>query len=445
MSLVGLVLLAGGAGPDAPLDLALEVIQQRCFECHSMGNVKGGLRLDTAEGWKKTIDVTSAPDSELLYRMRLPAEDADAMPPKGERVSEAHAARLEAWIQDGADLGPIDGFLARANERDAEQERSIAALALSLGASITESRSADGWHVSWSHLPTDPTPERVRQLDALAQRVVELNFAGTSVTDPSLAALPELPLVQRVHLERTQISDEGVAALLQRAPNLSYLNLHSTGVTANLAQAVPSLASVQKVILFDTEAAADKNHHPFAAIVNYQPRRLLAVDRASSRVVLLREVGLDTYELLWEHDGGGFEGLAAEWLGGTQSEGTKRRKGIDDGHGRVALQLGPTLVTYFDTRDQTVDGKRGKAAEPTLLPGWLSARTPWAHSHQSQRLRNDHRALVLPPSDRPLPEGSAPRPQIVEKNAAGEIVWTFTDMERFPKGFSSVQVIERTQ
>jgi hypothetical protein len=445
MSLVGLILLAVGAGLDEPLDATLDVIEQRCFECHSVGKVKGGLRLDTAEGWKKTIDVTSAPDSELLYRMRLPADDPDAMPPKGERVSEAHAARLEAWIQNGADLDPIDAFLARANERDAEQERSIAALAVSLGASVTESRSADGWHVSWSHLPTDPTPERVRRLDALAQRVVELSFAGTSVTDPSLAALPELPLVERVHLERTQISDEGVAALLQRTPKLSYLNLHSTGVTANLAQAVPSLASIQKVILFDTEAAADKRHHPFAAIVDYQPRRLLAVDRASSRVVLLREVGLDTYQLLWEHDGGGFEGLAAEWLGGTRSKEAQRRKGIDDGHGRVAVQMGPALVIHFDTRNQTGDGKRGTAAEPTLLTGFLSARTPWAHSRQPQRLRHDHRALLLPPSHRPLPEGSATRPQIVEKNAAGVIVWTFTDVERFPKGFQSVQIIERTQ
>jgi hypothetical protein len=37
-----------------------------------------------------------------------------------------------------------------------------------------------------------------------------------------------------------------------------------------------------------------------------------------------------------------------------------------------------------------------------------------------------------------------PKAQLIETDAVGEVVWTFTDVERFPQGFTCVQVIERT-
>ena len=441
MSLLALLACAGMPG-DTTLESALEVIHQRCFECHAADNVKGGLSLDTVNGWKKSIDLASPGESELLYRLRLPADDVDAMPPKGDRVAEEANAQLEAWIRGGADFTAIEAFLARIAQREAELASSLADLSSAMGASIFEIRTAGNacpsgtlW-VSWSHRPLAPSAEEVRQLARVADRTAELSFAGTQITGEVLAALPELPALTRVHLERTRISDNGVATLLQRAPNLRYLNLHSTAVTADLLETVSELGGVQDLILFNTKAATASPAHPFAGIVDFQPRRLLAVDRATGRVVLLREVGLDTYELLWEHDGKGLsnESVPIQWLGGTRSKASEQRKGIDDGHGRVLLQMGPGRFAEFDTRSNERTRELSGASQPQAA----------ASKAGPQRLSSGHLLTLQSRAEEHVKPEEAPGPQLVETDPEGEIIWTFTDVKRFPEGFTCVQVIERT-
>ena len=77
-----------------------------CFECHSNKEVKGGLRLDSAEGWKKGGDSGVAitphePDSSrLIAAIRYDNEDLQ-MPPDG-KLSPEEMQTLEQWVKDGA-------------------------------------------------------------------------------------------------------------------------------------------------------------------------------------------------------------------------------------------------------------------------------------------------------------------------------------------------------
>ena len=96
---------------DGSLASALEAVQQRCFECHAGSGVKGGLSLDTLDGWRSSVDLADPAGSELLYRLGLPADDPDAMPPQGERLSKAASLSLENWMAKGGDLAPIEDFL----------------------------------------------------------------------------------------------------------------------------------------------------------------------------------------------------------------------------------------------------------------------------------------------------------------------------------------------
>ena len=80
-----------------------------CYKCHSVEEKKskGGLVLDSREGWQKGGEhgpaiVPGQPDQSLLIKA-VRFEDADVkMPPNGDKLSDAQIATLEQWVRMGA-------------------------------------------------------------------------------------------------------------------------------------------------------------------------------------------------------------------------------------------------------------------------------------------------------------------------------------------------------
>ena len=99
--------MAGGTGP---FDAAREVLETRCLECHTPEKAKGELVMTTRDAMIKggeggTSLKPGDPDaSQILSRVKLPADDADRMPPKkhGEPLSSAEIETLATWIKSGA-------------------------------------------------------------------------------------------------------------------------------------------------------------------------------------------------------------------------------------------------------------------------------------------------------------------------------------------------------
>lgn len=99
---------------EAPSPAQLEFFEKKvrpllvahCYECHSDKDVKGGLRLDSADGWKKGGDSGIAitphePDtSRLIDAVRYGNEDLQ-MPPDG-KLGPEDIQTLEQWVKDGA-------------------------------------------------------------------------------------------------------------------------------------------------------------------------------------------------------------------------------------------------------------------------------------------------------------------------------------------------------
>ncbi|MAT11307.1 MAG: hypothetical protein CMM02_09895 [Rhodopirellula sp.] len=84
----------------------LPLLKARCYSCHShdSGKAKGGLVLDSKQGWQKggglgTAIVPGVPDESLL--IQAVRYDGLEMPP-GEKLNANEIRTLELWVKDGA-------------------------------------------------------------------------------------------------------------------------------------------------------------------------------------------------------------------------------------------------------------------------------------------------------------------------------------------------------
>ncbi len=310
------------ANADVPHDdatLVLELFTGRCERCHGPEKQKGGLRLDQAEGILSELTPGAALTSEIFRRVILPADDLDAMPPEGERISEDQLVALLRWINAGA---PMDALEARQNEVAAIQTQratELEQLRTKTGASIEAigGEADGGLRVDFAFTDATPTAKAARALTPIAGRIVELAFAGKPVNDDFLRGLPALPALERLHAERSLIGDGGVAAFVAVAPNARYVNLHSSEVTGEALAALARLTRLERLVLFETGVTADelarfRKAHPSVDASGQAalparpfedggPRRVLASDASTGRIALLREVGLGAYDQLWQH------------------------------------------------------------------------------------------------------------------------------------------------
>ena len=84
------------------------VLVERCYECHSGVNSKGGLLLDTRQGWAKGGNsgpaiVPGKPDESLLIKAVRHTDQDLAMPPKkkGGKLPDTEIAALTEWVRQG--------------------------------------------------------------------------------------------------------------------------------------------------------------------------------------------------------------------------------------------------------------------------------------------------------------------------------------------------------
>ncbi|MEM1450875.1 MAG: c-type cytochrome domain-containing protein [Planctomycetota bacterium] len=403
--------------------ILVEAFRARCFECHQEDKVKGDLRLDVVSGWPDQLDLESPEDSEMLYRVLLPRDDADAMPPKGDALDPGAIDALRRWIESGAPMDELERQLSGASEdeqqaaADLDDVRAmtgarIASIAADLGLP-SASRRLD---VSWRHVDVAPDATRLAALGPVASRVVDLDLAGRSNAAAALAGLPPMEVLERLHLERTDVDSEAVEAVCRAAPALRYVNVHSTEVCGAALEPLAELEHLERLVLFDTRVTADEVDSFEAsrpgvratlgaalmdgsAFGSDQPRRILAADPDEGRVALLREIAIGKPEVLWERP---IEGLdAMEWRGDTSG-----------GHGRVLLAEGdgPAVVvdTATDTVVETLDAFEDDGTAPV-------ARATLASGH-----RVEARPCQAPDD-----------PQLVEVQPDGDIEWAFHDPKRF--------------
>jgi len=293
------------------------IFDKRCVRCHGPKKQRGRLRLDTAAGVLKVVTPGSPADSELLLRVSLDKDHEDAMPPTGKRLKASELEAIEAWIEAGAPTKAFDSS-ASSKAESSRSELQLAQLRRTSGAKVTVLDGQGGrLRVDFSLTPNLLPSRHLRALSRSSKQIVELSLAGHPITSPSLNLLPLMPNLERLHLERTALDDSGLDRLVQRAPAVRYLNLHSTAITNEGLTALEGLAHLQRLVLFGTEVdeiglerfrslrpgvqvtgALTLPDEPYGEL---GPRRILAADASKRRIALLRETAIGRYELLWDH------------------------------------------------------------------------------------------------------------------------------------------------
>lgn len=252
------------------------ILEQHCVTCHGPEKAKAKLRLDSFEHLKQgsengeiVID-GDAKESELIYRITLPATHEDVMPSDDKPLlSAAEIKVIELWINGGASPskavsafpdapaprrkpGPVVPLTADWQPLVAQ----IRALENELGVKLAP-RSlvpTDGLVLRTASAPSRCDDAALAKLAPVADYIVEAELARTKVTDDGLRAIAGWENLRSLDLTRTAVTSRGLAGLVS-LKKLERLNLTSTGVDDAGLQALREIPALQRLWVFETKVA----------------------------------------------------------------------------------------------------------------------------------------------------------------------------------------------
>jgi uncharacterized membrane protein len=275
-------------------DIVRPVFKQKCEQCHNANKMKGDLRMDEIELFKKggkhgaIFVVGNAEESEFIKRILLPESDDDHMPPKGKtQITENELALLKWWIEQGAPFdkkvsqvqmtetikpilaslgnGPVNNAEGGAVKQDkftveekllkddvSAMNGSVMADLKKTGALILPFARNNNF-VEISYINNSKLSDEQTDIIAKAsEQTLWLRLSDTQITDKTLAEVAKLTKLTRLHLEQTKITDNGLTQL-STLKNLEYLNLIGTKISDTGIRHLAALKNLKKLYLWKTE------------------------------------------------------------------------------------------------------------------------------------------------------------------------------------------------
>ena len=268
------------------------ILEAKCVSCHGADKDKGKLRMHTKEALVKggrgvgedIIIKGEVEDSELIYRITLPKDDEEAMPPMEDEthynpVTEKELSVLKSWIKLGASFDLLVKDLDDAGKKAAEYvlenlpEKKLSATALLIpklpevpiadAATVKKLRESgilvmpiaqntNALYVNASYKGKSFNDDSAKLLQAIAPQLLWLNIARTGVTDNVAETLSKFALLERLHAENTSLSDAATPNL-SKLSNLKYLNLYGTNISDASIENFRKLKRLEKIFLWQTK------------------------------------------------------------------------------------------------------------------------------------------------------------------------------------------------
>ena len=274
-------------------DIIAPILEAKCYSCHNVDKKKGKYRMDEykllVEGGKEGDAIThgDAEDSNLIYRVDLPEDDDEHMPPEGKKDLEEHEVLLlKWWIDAGASetatVGEIEvteaiklamtkiippeiQALQKAAEEDAKKQEAdaresvrtaVEALQGEFPAALNfESRSSSGVTFTAVSMRKRFGDAELEKLIPVLPSMVSLDLSSSSVTDSGVLMITKAVDLKSLRLAETAVTDASLDAIAELGM-LESLNLYGTKVTNEGILKLAALTNLKKLYLWQTQVDA---------------------------------------------------------------------------------------------------------------------------------------------------------------------------------------------
>jgi hypothetical protein len=254
------------------------ILETRCIQCHGPSKVKGELRVDNRAnmiaGGSSGIPAIVPGDSsksELIYRMELPKDDDDFMPPDGkEPATKEEIALIKKWIEQGAKWTVAAPLFAGDSPMKKPADNISGSHSLTTKAAsrelqeLIDSMAADGiiikqaqwdkskWIAIFSHYNKTIGVDQINKLLPFAKDWVELDFSDCQLEDSAWKLLPKFENLESLRLEESNVKNTNLQNL-SSLQNLQYLNLFSTQVSNQIILEIEKLQKLQKIHVWNSK------------------------------------------------------------------------------------------------------------------------------------------------------------------------------------------------
>jgi len=257
-------------------DVVQPILNEKCVSCHNANRAKGDLILSDYEGIMKggeTRDgiVAGKAGKSLLYKyISLPMEDTLHMPPKDKLQLDREEIRLIGWwINTGAH---VDTKYVELPKVDSIQPFMLARFHPKTGLDLLDIPFVEYDEIKPLNNPyrtvqqisatkpyvavflgskKDFNAKDLTELKQVARQVVSVDLGNSAVKDNDLRDVAQFTHVQKLYLQNSDVSDDGVKHL-KDLNFLEVLNLSGTKITSKTLDEVATWKSLRKLYLYNT-------------------------------------------------------------------------------------------------------------------------------------------------------------------------------------------------
>ena len=244
------------------------IFERNCYKCHGATKQKGGYRLDEQHsinlGGKSKLPAIvpgNVEQSELMYRMLLPHDDDDAMPPEEkDPVSPQDIDLVRQWIEAGAYWPDAAELSAAASDTvktgDADTDLLIEQISRTGVKAEYNAWGDESIRIDLGVVGPGQLNQAIQQLSGFRNKLTWLDCSELALSSDFFQQLEQCIKLQRLHLNGTDVTDKQLDTLSQLA-DLNYLNLYNTQISDAGLESLHASSSLRKIFLSQTQVTAN--------------------------------------------------------------------------------------------------------------------------------------------------------------------------------------------
>jgi uncharacterized membrane protein len=260
------------------LQLIKPVFQEKCYDCHSSKKQKGKLRLDSDEfilkGGKSgsILNDIDKGQGELLYRIHLPIEDEDHMPPSdNDQLTSGEIDLLAFWINSGAsfssklseysDSSILNTYIQskfsikKTNwwppDNVNQPNTDVIDNLFEAGVSV-EFLSKESNYLSISFVSIDSLQQSIwKNLFQIRNNIISMRLSGIKVSQKNINQLESFAALRKLYLDQSLDSTVNLGSIF-KLTELRYLNLSNNPLELNQMSSIKNLVRLEHLYLTNT-------------------------------------------------------------------------------------------------------------------------------------------------------------------------------------------------